>query len=148
MVKDKRSNVVIVSASQTGNTRTIEGYRPLDNCEDQTEDIYLEGEGDKKPRSWFSWLPFMIMLLRAWLICVAGDILKLFYMMGSNIYDEERSDLDIDMNKKSQFGSDFLTIHTRVERNFEKLHKRSSLFLNNCKPPHPKLVCLDFAKKC
>ena len=45
MVKDKSSNVVIVSASQTGNKRTIEGYRPLDNCDDQKEDIYLEGKG-------------------------------------------------------------------------------------------------------
>ena len=44
MVKDKRSNVVIVSSSRTVNTRTIEGYRPLDNCNDQDEDIYLEGK--------------------------------------------------------------------------------------------------------
>ena len=42
-------------------------------------------------------------------------------MMGSNIYDEERSELDIDINKKSQYGSDFLTLHTRVERNFSSL---------------------------
>ena len=48
MVKDKRSNVVIVSSSRTANTRTIEGYRPLDNCNDQDEDIYLEGKGDYK----------------------------------------------------------------------------------------------------
>ena len=45
LVADKRSNVVIVSASQSDNTRTIEGYRPLDNCNDQSEDIYLEGKG-------------------------------------------------------------------------------------------------------
>ena len=44
MVKDKRSDVVIVSASQTDDTRTIEGYRPLDNCNDQNEDIYLQGK--------------------------------------------------------------------------------------------------------
>ena len=45
MVKDKRSDVVIVSASQTDDTRTIEGYRPLDNCNDENEDIYLQGKG-------------------------------------------------------------------------------------------------------
>ena len=44
MVADKRSNVVIVSASQTEQRRTIEGYRALDNCSDQNEDISLEGK--------------------------------------------------------------------------------------------------------
>ena len=42
-------------------------------------------------------------------------------MMGPNIYDQERNELDIDINKKSQYGSDFLTLHTRVERNLSSL---------------------------
>ena len=54
MVADERSNVVIVSASQTEMTRTIEGYRPLDNCKDPTEDIYLQGKKDCKNRTCFS----------------------------------------------------------------------------------------------
>ena len=58
-------------------------------------------------------------------------------MMGSNIYDQERSELDIDMNKKSQFGSDFLTIHTRVERNLSSLqadYKSFSAQLDKIRP--------------
>ena len=49
-------------------------------------------------------------------------------MMGSNIYDEERSHLDIDINKKSQYGSDFLTLHTRVQRNFSRLQTEFKSF--------------------
>ena len=43
MVKDKTRNVVIQS-SETSNVRTIMGYRPLDNCNDRNEDIYLKGD--------------------------------------------------------------------------------------------------------
>ena len=51
MVKDKKSNVMIESASQTNNVRTIEGYRWLDNCNDEREDIYLRGDSRYKIQS-------------------------------------------------------------------------------------------------
>ena len=42
-------------------------------------------------------------------------------MMGSNIYDEKMNELDIDMNKRSVFGSDFISLHTKVQTNFTSL---------------------------
>ena len=39
----KKTNVVVES-TQIGDVRTLVGYRPLDNCNDQNEDIYLKGD--------------------------------------------------------------------------------------------------------
>ena len=43
MVRDEKTNVVVESI-QTADVRTVVGYRPLDNCNDQNEDIYLKGD--------------------------------------------------------------------------------------------------------
>ena len=43
MVRDEKTNVVVES-TQIGDVRTLVGYRPLDNCNDQNEDIYLKGD--------------------------------------------------------------------------------------------------------
>ena len=43
MVRDEKTNVVVES-TQIGDVRTLVGYRSLDNCNDQNEDIYLKGD--------------------------------------------------------------------------------------------------------
>ena len=52
-------------------------------------------------------------------------------MMGSNIYDEKMNELDIDMNKRSVFGSEFITLYTKVQSNFSSLESSYKSFSAN-----------------
>ena len=52
-------------------------------------------------------------------------------MAGSNIYDEKKGELEIDMNKRSVYGSEFITLYTRVQTNFTDLEMKFKSFSAN-----------------
>ena len=55
-----------------------------------------------------------------------GDVLKIFYMVGTKDVDENFEVLSLDMKKRSQFGFSFLTLYTDVQNDLEPLHEFSS----------------------
>merc|ERR1719320_2087836 len=87
-------NIRVTAFSENDTFTVIEGYKKIDNCDDKLEDIGFR-----------------------------GDTLKIFYMIGKNDIEENFRFLDIDMKKRSQFGSSFLTLYTDVQTEFENLEQ-------------------------
>ena len=55
------------------------------------------------------------------------DFLKVFFMIGEDIYNEEDKSVEVDLTRRSHFGSSIITLTSRVEDEPERLLRSSGL---------------------